>query len=85
MEQVRQMNLEELLHIDVCYFYGEEDEVTSSYQEQHLYPLAGVQSYTASWLNLTNTFEAMASSGVGTNQRNNIRTTYNQCLTEIYR
>ena len=55
------MNLEELLHIDVCYFYGEEDEVTSSYQEQHLYPLAGVQSYTASWLNLTNTFEAMAS------------------------
>ena len=61
LEQVRQMNLEELLHIDVCYFYGEEDEVTSSYQEQHLYPLAGVQSYTASWLNLTNTFEAMAS------------------------
>ena len=61
LEQVRQMNLEELLHIDVCYFYGEEDEVTSSYQEQHLYPIAGVQSYTASWLNLTNTFEAMAS------------------------
>lgn len=59
LEQVRQMSLEELQQIEICYFYGEENEVESYYIEQRLLPLAGLQNYSGSWQYLTKKYDAL--------------------------
>ena len=59
LEQARQMSMEELQEIELCYFYGEDDEVTSYYREQRLYPLLGTHNSSVSWGYLSNEFAAL--------------------------
>ena len=51
--------MEELQEIELCYFYGEDDEVTSYYREQRLYPLLGTHNSSVSWGYLSNEFAAL--------------------------
>ena len=60
LEQARQMSMAELQQIELCYFYGEEDEVSSYYQEQRIYPLVHSSTGYESWQYLTKKFETMA-------------------------
>lgn len=59
LEQARQMSMEELQQIELCYFYGEEDEVSSYYQEQRLYSLVGTHNSSVSWTYLSNKYEVL--------------------------
>lgn len=54
LEQVQQMSMEELMEIELCYFYGEEDEVETYYREQRLYPLLGTYNSSTSWAFIMN-------------------------------
>lgn len=47
LEEVRQMTLEQLQQIDLCYFWGEEG--FAYYTQQNFIPLVGAQTYSTSW------------------------------------
>ena len=49
LEEVRQMNMKELLEISLCYFWGEEGVVPIYEQNQRFIPLVGTYYYTTSW------------------------------------
>ena len=60
LEQVQQMSMGELMEIELCYFYGEEDEVETYYREQRLYPLLGTYNSSTSWAFIMNRYDLMA-------------------------
>lgn len=60
LEQVQQMSMEELQEIELCYFYGEDDEVETYYREQRLYPLVGTHNTSTSWGFIVNKYDIMA-------------------------
>ena len=60
LAQVQQKSMEELMEIELCYFYGEEDEVETYYREQRLYPLLGTHNTSASWGFIMNQYDIMA-------------------------
>ena len=53
------MSMEELQEIELCYFYGEDDEVDTYYREQRLYPLLGTHNSSVSWGYLSNEFAVL--------------------------